>query len=208
MQSIAIRSAPESCLIALEWASSALPDNWTHLHSWHRCIHPFIYSFIVFPIVFVHSHSFATAMLSGLPGRKLLRPTFILWALFAFTFLFGPASAVPFHRIRDGLTPRADKPGMGVELEIKNINIIGPSPLVGEKREAIKGAIMTPIGYAGVPKLNWVLTAEVGDSNILPEAIVDGLRNKVGDLKSKAIGEQIYQFFVWPIAFMALFLHC
>jgi hypothetical protein len=68
MQSIAIRSAPESCLIALEWASSALPDNWTHLHSWHRCIHPFIYSFIVFPIVFVHSHSFATAMLSGLVG--------------------------------------------------------------------------------------------------------------------------------------------
>lgn len=45
MQSIAIRSAPESCLIALEWASSAVPDNWTHLHSWHRCIHPF-YLFI------------------------------------------------------------------------------------------------------------------------------------------------------------------
>lgn len=148
-------------------------------------------------------------MLSGLPGRKLLRPTFILWALFAFTFLFGPASAVPFHGIRDGLTRRADKPGMGVELEIKNINIIGTGPpLKGEKREAIKGAIMTPIGYAGAPKLNWVLTAEVGESNILPEAIVDGLKNKVGDLKSRAIGEQIYQFFVWPIDFITLFLHC
>jgi len=55
---------------------------------------------------------------------------------------------------------------------------------------------MTSAGFAGTPKLNWALTTEVGDSIVLPEAVVDGLKSKVGDLKTKVIGEQIYQFFV------------
>jgi hypothetical protein len=136
-------------------------------------------------------------MLSYLSSRKLFRTTLVLWVLFAFTTFLGPISAAPTHHIRDGLARRIDKPGIGVELEIKNINIVGPGrPLTGGKREAIKGAVIMPVGFVGAPKLNWVLTAEVGDSDILPEAIVDGLKNKVGDRKTGAIGEQIYQFFV------------
>ena len=136
-------------------------------------------------------------MFSKLPSPKLFKISFFLWVLFVFTIIFRPASAAPLHLARDGLARRAGKPGIGVELEMKNINIIGPGKqLVGGKREAIKGAVMTPVGFAGAPKLNWALTAEVGDSNVLPEAIVDGLKNKVGDLKTKVIGEQIYQFFV------------
>jgi hypothetical protein len=151
-------------------------------------------------------------MLSHLSGRKLFRTTLVLWVLLAFTTFLGPTSAAPTHHIRDSLARRTDKPGIGVELEIKNVNIVGPGrPLTAGKREAIKGAVMTPVGFAGAPKLNWVLTAEVGDSNILPEAIVDGLKNKVGDRKTGVIGEQIYQFlYVYLLSWlkMPLSLSC
>ncbi|KAH6638135.1 hypothetical protein C7974DRAFT_423057 [Boeremia exigua] len=135
-------------------------------------------------------------MSSGLPGPRRFRAAFVLWVFFVFTILLGYASATPLHHARNELIRRAVKPGIGVELEIRNINIVGPGkPLVGEKREAIKGAVMTPVGFAGAPKLNWALTAEVGESNILPEAIVDGIKNKVGDHQTKVIGDQIFQFF-------------
>ena len=54
---------------------------------------------------------------------------------------------------------------------------------------------MTPIGYNGGPKTDWSLTAELGKP-IFPEAIVDGLKNKVGGHKTASIGGEILKYFV------------
>jgi hypothetical protein len=142
-------------------------------------------------------------MTSDLLRPKLFGAAFVLWVLFAFTVLLGPTSAAPTHHVRDGFVRRTDVPGIGVELEIGRIAIVGSGrPLIGGKREAIKGAVMTPVGFVGAPKLDWVLTAEVGGPKILPEVIVNGLKNRVGDRKTGVIGEQIYQFFVCPPAIL------
>ncbi|KAF2251489.1 hypothetical protein BU26DRAFT_563426 [Trematosphaeria pertusa] len=72
--------------------------------------------------------------------------------------------------------------------------IEGKRKLTVEEREEVKGAVMIPVDYDADPKTNWELTAEIGTS-IFPEAIVDGLKNKVGDRKTKGIGEEILKFF-------------
>lgn len=81
--------------------------------------------------------------------------------------------------------------------------IEGKRKLTVEEREEVKGAVMIPVDYDADPKTNWELTAEIGTS-IFPEAIVDGLKNKVGDRKTKGIGEEILKFFVClPIPLVA-----
>lgn len=82
-----------------------------------------------------------------------------------------------------------------MEIEIGSIVIQGKERLEGEKREKVKGALMEPVGFASGPKNNWKLTVDVGTSGVYPEAIVDGLKNKVGGGKTKAIGEEIFKFF-------------
>jgi hypothetical protein len=142
-------------------------------------------------------------MPSDLLGPKFFGATFVLWVFFAFTILLGRTTAAPIRHVRDGIVRRTDVPGIGVELEIGGITILGSGrPLTGGKREAIKGAVMTPVGFVGAPKLNWLPTAEIAGSRIIPEVIVDGLKNKVGDHKTGVIGEQIYQFFVCPLALL------
>jgi hypothetical protein len=114
-----------------------------------------------------------------------------------FTVSLKPAYAAPQQLFNYGISQRADNtPGIGVEVEMGNIQIHGNANLEGEKREKIKGAEMTPNNMAVVPKTNWKLTAEVGREQIMAEAIVDGLKNKVGSGTTKAIGVEIYNFFV------------
>ncbi|KAF2177168.1 hypothetical protein K469DRAFT_810131 [Zopfia rhizophila CBS 207.26] len=134
-------------------------------------------------------------MLFEIRYRKLFGVTATLWVLFAFTAFLNPTSAAPQQLFGNGLSRRAgEAPGIGVELEMGKIVIEGKRKLTEDEREKIKGAVMIPIDYDGAPKTNWELTAEIGTS-IFPEAIVDGLKNKVGDRKTKGIGEEIFNFF-------------
>lgn len=137
-------------------------------------------------------------MLSNIRYRKLYGVTAILWVLFAFTAFLNPTSAAPQQLFGNGLSRRAGTaPGIGVEIEAGNIVIEGKRKLEDAEREKIKGAVMTPIDYKGDPKTNWKLTAELGKFGIFPEAIVDGETNKVGAGKTKGIGGEIFNFFVW-----------
>jgi hypothetical protein len=151
-------------------------------------------------------------MLSEIRCQKLFGATAILWVLFAFTTLLDPASAAPQQLFGNELSRRTgNTPGIGVELEMGKIVIEGKGKLTAEEQEKIKGAEMIPIGFAGGVKTNWELTAEIGTFQVFPEAIVDGLKNKVGGQKTKGIGEEIFNFFVClpiplftpPIAFLA-----
>lgn len=150
-------------------------------------------------------------MLSEIRGQKLFRAIATLWLLFAFTTFLDLASAAPQQLFSNGLSRRmGNAPGIGVELEMGKIVIKGKEKLTAEQREKIKGAEMIPIGFAGDAKTNWKLTAELGFPELMPEAIVDGLKNKVGERKTKGIGEAIFKFFVClaipliapPIAFL------
>jgi hypothetical protein len=160
----------------------------------------------------IYSYSLAIEMLSNIRGQKLFGATATLWVLFAFTIFLDLASALPQQLFSNGLSRRtSNAPGIGVELEMGKIVIEGKQKLTAEKREKIKGAEMIPTGFAGGPKTNWELTAEVGPLQVMPEAVVDGLKNKVGDHKMKGIGDEIFKFFVFllnplvtpPIAFIA-----
>lgn len=137
--------------------------------------------------------------------QKLYGATAILWNLFVFAAFFDRTSAIPQQQSRNRLSPRADHtPGLGVELETGSIviqrpkdnNGKDPPALTPEQRDKIKGAEMTPIGFDWGSKTNWKLTAEPGSPELLPESIVDGLKNKVGDHKTASIGGEIYKFYV------------
>jgi len=130
-------------------------------------------------------------------GQKLLGAIPPLLVLFVLTTLLDPVLAAPQQSISNGLARRADDhPGLGVELEMGNILLKNDAKLSEEDLEKLKGAEIIPIGFAGDPKTNWKLTAEISlSSNFLfPEAIVDGVKNKVGEKKSKGIGEEIFNF--------------
>lgn len=122
-------------------------------------------------------------------------------ASLAFTIPLHPASAAPQRPASNGLAPRAsgDDPGLGVELEMGRIQLESSAgALTPEDRENLKGAEIIPIGFAGDEKTNWMLTAEIsgGLNTVIPEAIVDGTKNKVGEKKTKGIGEEIFKYFV------------
>ncbi|KAI9712003.1 MAG: hypothetical protein M1820_001711 [Bogoriella megaspora] len=129
-------------------------------------------------------------------GQNFFGVTTTLWVLFAFTTFLHLASAAPQQLSGNGLFRRTDEAaGLGVEVEMGMIVIKGKEDLTVEQREKIKGAEMIPIGYATGAKTNWDLTAEIGPLQVFPEAIVDGLKNKVGEHKTKSIGEEIFKFF-------------
>lgn len=92
--------------------------------------------------------------------------------------------------------PRApgNAPGLGVELEVVTIQLdTRGQDWTPELREKLKGAEILPVDFVGSPKINWMLTAEVGGTgdSLSTEAIVDGTRNMVGKKETKAIGEEI-----------------
>lgn len=151
-------------------------------------------------------------MLFEIRSRQLFGATATLWVLFAFAIFLDSISAAPQQLFGNGISRRTgNAPGLGVELEMARILIQGKDTLTPEQREDVKGSEMTPICFAGGPKTNWELTAEVNPTWIYPEAIVDGLTNMVGDHKTAGIGEEIFKFFVGlptrivisPIAFIA-----
>jgi hypothetical protein len=124
----------------------------------------------------------------------------ILWVLFAFLFFLDPVSASTNQQPRPGISRRAGTPGLGVELELDGIYIQPKKRISIEDEFKTKGAELTPVGFAGDAKINWKLTAETPGStspiSVFPEAIIDGLRNKVGDHKTKSIGQAITKYFV------------
>lgn len=118
-------------------------------------------------------------------------------------FLASLAATTPFNPALTGsdLTPRApgNAPGLGVELEVSRISLdTSGKDWTPELRENIKGAEMLPIEFIGKPKTNWMLTAEVGatGSLVFTEVIVDGTKNMVGKKETKAIGQEIFTYFV------------
>ncbi|KAF2431039.1 hypothetical protein EJ08DRAFT_696718 [Tothia fuscella] len=141
-------------------------------------------------------------MIPLLPAQKAFRTTALLWVLFVFTTFLNPGFAAPqpIHGLK--LSPRVlrgtnanNAPGLGIEIEQGSIVIVGKRKLTPEEREKIKGAEITPIGFAGGAKTNWKLTAELGAPELFPEAIVDGTKNMVGDHETAGIGEEIYKYF-------------
>jgi hypothetical protein len=139
-------------------------------------------------------------MVSRMRSQKFFAATTILWVLFAFISFLDQVSPAPNQQRNTGLSRRAGTPGLGVELEFSPITITTKGTLSKDDQEKIKGAELTPVGFAGEPKTNWKLTAEIPSdgtrSSVFPEAIVDGLLNKVGDHKTKGIGQAITKFFV------------
>lgn len=135
-------------------------------------------------------------MLSILQGRSLFISTATLWVLFLFTTFLNPTLALPSPSLIGDLVYLTTSAGLGVELEMGRVVIQGKRKLTAEEREKIKGAEMTPIGFGNGGKTKWKLTAELGSPELLPEAIIDGLVNKVGDHNTKSIGEEVYHFFV------------
>ncbi|KAI9660364.1 MAG: hypothetical protein M1821_009714 [Bathelium mastoideum] len=151
-------------------------------------------------------------MLSEIRGRKIFGTTVALWLLFVFTTFLDPAWCAPQQLFDNGLSRRTDdSPGLGVEVEMGKIVIAGKEKLTAEQKKRIKGAQMIPIGFAGAAKTDWELTADIGPLQVMPEAIVDGRKNKLRDRRTKGIGEEIFKFFVWlsiplsdpPITFIA-----
>ncbi len=134
-------------------------------------------------------------------GERPLGAIATLFVSLALTTLLHLASAAPQQLVSNGLARRAsgDDPGLGIELEMGQISLENNAKdWTPEDREKLKGAEMIPIDFAGDKKTNWKLTAETGGAgiNVFPEAIVDGLKNKVGEKKTKGIGEEIFKFFV------------
>jgi hypothetical protein len=116
--------------------------------------------------------------------------------LLVFIAFLKSASAAPQLSNRTLFRRAGEPPGIGVEIEISGIQPRPNRVPTAEEREKIKGAIMTPVGYTGEPKTNWELTAELGTSTIYVEAIVDGLKNKVGHRKTGLIGDEILDYVV------------
>lgn len=133
-------------------------------------------------------------------GQELLGAIATILVSLALTTLLDPASAAPQQPVNNGLTRRTyEAAGLGVELEINKIILDNKGKtLTPGEREKIKGAEITPVDFKGDPKTNWELTAEtgLGDSKIYPEAIVSGIKNKLGGEKTKEIGQEIHKYFV------------
>ena len=133
-------------------------------------------------------------------GQTFFGATATFWAFFAFTIFLGSVWAAPQHLFENELSQRAESAaGIGVELEVRRVIIVSDA-LTSEQRAVIRGAEIKPVDFAGSPMTNWKLTAEYGVEGFKPEVIVDGLKNKVGEHKTKGIGEEIFKFFVcFPI---------
>lgn len=134
-------------------------------------------------------------------AQKLFQLTTIPELLFALTvLLLEPVSTAPQGLFGNSLARRAENTaGIGVELEFGNIQIVANPPLTSEQQEKIKGTEMKPVGFDGGTRTNWMLTAEIDavtKGALLPVAIVDGLKNKVGAHQTKQIGEEIFSFLV------------
>lgn len=92
-------------------------------------------------------------MLFEIQGQKLFGATATLWVLFVFTIFLDPISAAPQQPFGDGLSRRTgNAPGLGVELELGSIVIVGKNKLTTEQRDKIKGSEMILIGFAGAAK--------------------------------------------------------
>src|SRR3990170_3627855 len=128
-------------------------------------------------------------MFSEVRCRKLFNGTSTLWVLFAFIAFLNVAGAIPQSQSGITLSRRAaEPPGIGVEFEYSKITIKrgadGRGTISSELKEQLKGRKLTPIDYPGgePKKNNWELTVELGRAadTLFPEAIIDGLKNKVG----------------------------
>jgi hypothetical protein len=127
-----------------------------------------------------------------------MRVQHILEVLFTVTIFFDPVSSVSQRKYGNGLARRANKAGIGVEVEFGDFTIEAKTALTSEQLEKIKGAEMIPVDFDGGRKTNWVLTAEIagGSKALMPEAIVDGLKNEVGGHQTGDIGKEIFTFLV------------
>lgn len=98
-----------------------------------------------------------------------------------------------------------DRPGLGVELEISPINIVGSVQFTsGRQLLPIKGKKMIPAVVAREQGPNWEITTEIGSDNpvLFPEVIVNGKTNFLGTGSTKAAGASINAYFkAWaPVA--------
>jgi hypothetical protein len=148
----------------------------------------------------IHLVSTVTKNLSKMRAQKIFEVTTIFQVLLASTTFLIPVSAKPQRSFGHGLTRRADKPGIGVEVEFGNVVIKAPKDLTDDQLEAIKGKDLVPVGFDGGSKTNWKLTVEIASGSkpkkLMPEAIVDGIQNKVGARQTKQIGGEIFNFLV------------
>ena len=138
-----------------------------------------------------------TTQSPGMPG-------FINAFLKAITITGSIQSVLAFPQPSLKLSSRAsfDVPGLGAELEVVPIQYkpLGKDikDLTGDRREQLKGAIITPIGFGNEhPKDNWAITAELGGTGLpYTELISDGKKNEIGKHGTKKVGDQIFTYMV------------
>ncbi|KAL8724634.1 MAG: hypothetical protein Q9166_007844 [cf. Caloplaca sp. 2 TL-2023] len=119
-------------------------------------------------------------------------------AIVAFLASFAITTQVHPTTAGHGLAPRgiASDVGLGVELGVgRNSLENNARDWTPEDRENLKGAELIPIDFLGNPKTKWVLETGGPGITLIPEAIVDGTKNMVGERQTKGIGEEIFQFF-------------
>lgn len=91
----------------------------------------------------------------------------VVWLLLAFTpFLriTSAASLPPQQFLSNGISPTANEPGIGVEIEMGKLTILKTNggEFTLEEKDKAKGTEMVTTGFPGAPKTHWRLTAEIG----------------------------------------------
>ncbi|KAL8910952.1 MAG: hypothetical protein Q9171_003819 [Xanthocarpia ochracea] len=130
-------------------------------------------------------------------GRGSFRSVSSFLAVLALTGPIHSVLAIPASVAAPHTKRALDVPGLGVELEVAQI-IYEPKgkkyeDMDQERREQLKGAIITPIGFGrDHPKENWEITAEISGTNKpFTEIIIDGRKNEIGKHGTQKLGEQI-----------------